>query len=56
MPTVEAIEAALRDLLADLDYDLHKGIERGEEDGLDHYPEVAAEFLAFLTSIAEQYE
>ncbi|MEU0158973.1 hypothetical protein ABZ154_09055 [Streptomyces sp. NPDC006261] len=39
------LESALRMYVAELDYDIHKGIENGEEDGLDHYPEEVDYFL-----------
>lgn len=39
------IEAALRALLADLDYDLHKAIESDEETGEDGYPAVAEQMF-----------
>lgn len=42
----DRVDAALRDLIGDLDYDLHKSIEHGEEDGLDHYGELVAAFIA----------
>jgi hypothetical protein len=51
-PPVDVLERALRTLLADLDYDLHKATEHGEEDGLDHYPELAAQFAATLAEEA----
>jgi hypothetical protein len=31
--------------VAELDYDIHKGIQCGEEDGRDHYPEEVSFFL-----------
>jgi hypothetical protein len=40
------VDAALRSLLADIDYDLHKAYEYGEEDGLDHYGELVELFIA----------
>lgn len=39
------LESALRMYIAELDYDIHKGIENGEEDGLDHYHEEVDFFL-----------
>jgi hypothetical protein len=39
------LESALRMYVSELDYDIHKSIERGEEDGLDHYPEEVEFFL-----------
>lgn len=41
-----AVESALRNLLAHLDYDLHKSIERDEETGEDTYPGVVDDFIA----------
>ncbi|WP_399559228.1 hypothetical protein OH809_45495 (plasmid) [Streptomyces sp. NBC_00873] len=46
--TPDAVETALRRYLRSLDYDLHKSIECGEEDGADHYPEEAAELFTAL--------
>jgi len=39
------LESALRMYVAELDYDIHKGIQCGEEDGRDHYPEEVSFFL-----------
>jgi hypothetical protein len=39
------LESALRMYIAELDYDMHKNLENGEEDGLDHYPEEVNFFL-----------
>ncbi|MEU0952846.1 hypothetical protein ABZ353_10960 [Streptomyces niveus] len=39
------LESALRMYVAELDYDIHKGIECGEEDEQDHYPEEVEFFL-----------
>lgn len=39
------VDRALRAVIAELDYDLHKSIERGEETGEDTYPETAAQFI-----------
>jgi hypothetical protein len=44
------VEIALRELLADIDYDLHKQIERDEETGEDNYPKVSATFLRHYRS------
>jgi hypothetical protein len=41
----DRLDRALRLYVADLDYDIHKGIECGEDDGVDHYPEHVATFL-----------
>lgn len=51
--TPAIVEAALRDYLAHLDYDLHKGIECGEEDGADTYPQEAADLFGSLVIAAE---
>ncbi|MEU8886699.1 hypothetical protein [Streptomyces sp. NPDC048442] len=45
---VDDIENALRAWLRHFEYDLHKNLECGEEDGLDRYPEEAAAFFACL--------
>lgn len=50
--TVAQLEAALRKYLAWLDYDLHKGIECGEEDGKDTYSEEAATLFGHLRKAA----
>lgn len=39
------LESALRMYIAELDYDIHKNLENGEEDGLDHYQEEVDYFL-----------
>lgn len=39
------VRDALEGLIANLDYDLHKSIECGEEDGLNHYESVVDEFI-----------
>jgi hypothetical protein len=39
------LESTLRMYVAELDYDIHKSIECGEQDRLDHYPEEADFFL-----------
>lgn len=41
----ERLDSALRMYVAELDYDIHKGIQNSEEDGLDHYPEEVDFFL-----------
>lgn len=46
--TVAQVEAALRGYVAMLDYDIHKGLECGEEDRRDTYPEEAADLFARL--------
>ena len=49
----EAVEHALRSMLADLDYDLHKYTECGEEDGTNHYPELTRTFILDYNSIVD---
>lgn len=39
------LEATLRMYVSELDYDIHKNLENGEEDGLDHYDEEVDYFL-----------
>lgn len=48
--TVEQVEAALRNYLAILDYDLHKNLECGEETGEDTYADEAADLYGHLIS------
>ena len=43
----KAVETALRDLISDLDYDLHKQLESDEETGEDAYPPLADAFRYF---------
>lgn len=50
--TAAHVEAALRGWLAMFEYDLHKGLECGEEDGADHYPEEAADLFERLRTAA----
>jgi hypothetical protein len=45
---MDPLEQALRWLIADLDYDIHKSIERDEWDGEDKYPALAGEFRVLL--------
>lgn len=48
------LELFLRSLVAgEIDYDIHKGYECGEEDGLDHYPELAEAASEILDQIIE---
>lgn len=42
------VEAALRAFIASVDYDLHKQLECDEEDGTNHYPGLAANFIAHM--------
>ena len=48
-PTV--LDLFVRALVNEVDYDIHKGYECGEEDGLDHYPELVAEAQKMLATI-----
>lgn len=51
--TPTTLDLFVRALVNEVDYDIHKGYECGEEDGLDHYPELvatAAEQLAAITA------
>jgi hypothetical protein len=43
------VEAALRELISHLDYDLHKYTECDEDEGKDHYPELAADFITYYS-------
>lgn len=53
--TPTALDLFVRALVNEVDYDIHKGYECGEEDGLDHYPELVAEAAKMLDAItAEQ--
>lgn len=45
---VADVEEALRTLLADLDYDLHKSTEEDEETGEDGYPALAEQMFDSL--------
>ena len=49
--TPETLDLFVRALVNEVDYDIHKGYECGEEDGLDHYPELVAEAAAMLDAI-----
>lgn len=48
-PTV--LDLFVRALVTEVDYDIHKGYECGEEDGEDHYPELVAEAAEMLDAI-----
>lgn len=41
----QRLDEALRGFMAHVDYDIHKGYECGEEDGLDHYDELVDLFI-----------
>jgi hypothetical protein len=49
--TPQTLDLFVRALVNHVDYDIHKGYERGEEDGLDHYPELVAEAAKMLDAI-----
>lgn len=40
-----AVDIALRAVIAELDYDIHKNLEYDEEDGEDHYDEWVERFV-----------
>lgn len=50
--TPRTLDLFVRALVNEVDYDIHKGYECGEEDGLDHYPELVAEAAKMLSAIA----
>lgn len=39
------VDQALRLIISDLDYDLHKNLENDEETGVDVYPAIASVFI-----------
>jgi len=47
------VEKALRELIANVDYDTHKYIECDEDEGLDHYPELAADFIDYYNETSK---
>ncbi|MFF9197310.1 hypothetical protein ACF09L_19090 [Streptomyces sp. NPDC014779] len=51
---VKAVEAALREYLSRLDYDLHKSIERDEETGEDTYDAEAEALFGYIRDAARQ--
>lgn len=42
-----SVEEALRRLIAGVDYDAHKYLECDEDEGLDHYPDLAQDFARY---------
>ncbi|MFI6491257.1 hypothetical protein [Streptomyces sp. NPDC050564] len=53
--TPQTLDLFVRALVNEVDYDIHKGWECGEEDGEDHYPELVADAAEMLNAItAEQ--
>ncbi|MGY1500835.1 hypothetical protein ACW4TU_30360 [Streptomyces sp. QTS52] len=49
--TPAVLDLFVRALVNEVDYDIHKNYECGEEDGLDHYPELVAEAAEMLGRI-----
>lgn len=49
--TPSVLDLFVRALVNEVDYDIHKGYECGEEDGADHYPELVAEAAKMLDAI-----
>ncbi|MGQ4350478.1 hypothetical protein [Streptomyces sp. SAS_275] len=49
--TPETLDQFVRALVNEVDYDIHKNYECGEEDGEDHYPELVAEAGKMLDAI-----
>lgn len=52
--TPETLDLFVRALVNEVDYDIHKGYECGEDDGEDHYPELVAEAAAMLDAITKE--
>lgn len=52
--TVGHVETALRAWLTDFDYDAHKNLQCGEDDGQDHYPDEATAFFECLVTAVGQ--
>ena len=46
-----AVESALRHVISDIDYDIHKSIEADEETGEDGYPELTEQFIDHYGSV-----
>ncbi|MFE2457548.1 hypothetical protein [Streptomyces sp. NPDC059402] len=49
--TPRTLDLFVRAVVEEVDYDIHKGYESGEEDGLDHYPELVAQAAKMLDAI-----
>ena len=49
--TPQTLDLFVRALVNEVDYDIHKNYECGEEDGADHYPELVAEAAKMLDAI-----
>jgi predicted DNA-binding transcriptional regulator AlpA len=54
--TPKTLDLFVRALVNEVDYDIHKNYECGEEDGLDHYPELVAEAAEMLDAITSGEE
>jgi hypothetical protein len=53
--TPQTLDLFVRALVNEVDYDIHKNYECGEEDGEDHYPELVSDAAEMLDAItAEQ--
>jgi hypothetical protein len=44
----KGLRKQLEALISDLDYDLHKNLQRSEDDGANHYPRVVKRFAKGL--------
>lgn len=53
MSEMSPLEQTLRSFIADLDYDIHKSIECGEDDGLDRYPQTIKSFADTLRGLED---
>jgi len=51
--TPQTLDVFVRALVNEVDYDIHKGYECGEDDGEDHYPELVAEAAEMLDAITK---
>ena len=49
------VEKALRSIISDLDYDLHKNIECDEETEEDTYPDLVTEFIQAYEEASESF-
>jgi hypothetical protein len=52
--TPQTLDLFVRALVNEVDYDIHKNYECGEEDGADHYPELVAEAAEMLNAITAE--
>lgn len=46
--TKDSVDYALRHIIGELDYDLHKVLEFDEETGADRYPTLTKDFIKLL--------